>query len=73
MGIYDSKTVGRICKRFRKEKTNLTQSDVARELCYVKTNVSAFENGRNNNANILLWYIMRGLDVRKELNDAENI
>lgn len=70
---YEITKVGEICKRFRIEKTNATQSDIAQELCYVKSNISAFERGRNNNADILLWYIMRGLDIRKELCDAQNI
>lgn len=73
MKIYNRKTLGRICKRFRMEKTNATQADVAQDLCYVKSNVSAFEQGRNNNASILLWYIMQGLDLREELNNAESI
>lgn len=55
------------------EKTNATQSDIARELRYVKSNISAFECGRNNNADILLWYIMHGLDIRRELSNAQNV
>ena len=70
---YDNTKVGEICKRFRMERTNATQSDIAQELCYVKSNISAFERGRNNNADILLWYIMHGLNIRKELCDAQNI
>ena len=70
---YGSAKVGEICKRFRIEKTNATQSDIARELCYVKSNISAFECGRNNNADILLWYIMHGLDIRRELSNAQNV
>ena len=70
---YNSVKVGEICQRFRREKTNATQSDIAHELCYVKSNISAFERGRNNNADILLWYIMQGLDIRRELYNAQDV
>lgn len=54
--------IGEQCKKYRRHVLKLNQIDVARETGYSKSNVSAFETGRNNNAKILLWYIDRGLN-----------
>ena len=56
----DLKTIGTNCKAFR-EKIGYLQSDVAKQTGYSKENVSAFENGRNNNATIYNWYVQMGL------------
>lgn len=55
------KEIGQKCKEFR-VKIGFTQRDIARDLCYTSENISAFENGRNDNAIILLWYIKNGMD-----------
>ena len=55
------KEIGQKCKEFRK-KIKASQRDVANDLCYTAENISAFENGRNDNAIILLWYVRNGLD-----------
>lgn len=60
----DNKELGRRCKLYRRYKLKATQNDVARDTGYSKNNISAFETGRNNNANILLWYIERGFVYR---------
>ena len=52
-------TIGRLCANYRK-KINEKQQTVALETGYSIENVSAFENGRNNNAKIYNWYIKRG-------------
>lgn len=56
-----NKTCGELCARFRKEILNITQEDVAKELDYSQENISAFENGRNANSLIFLWYVRKGL------------
>lgn len=63
MSMRDTKLkeIGQKCKEFRK-KIKASQRDVARDLHYTSENISAFENGRNDNAIILLWYIKNGLD-----------
>ena len=63
MSMRDTKLkeIGQKCKEFRKN-IGVSQRDVARDLCYTSENISAFENGRNDNAIILLWYIKNGLD-----------
>lgn len=63
MSMRDTKLkeIGQICKNFRIKK-GFTQRDVAEDLCYTSENISAFENGRNDNAIILLWYIKNGLE-----------
>lgn len=52
--------IGDVCRDFRKE-LGYFQIDVARDTNYSLENVSAFENGRNDNSRILLWYIAHGL------------
>lgn len=54
------KTIGHECKRLRRS-LNITQDVVAKETGYTSKSISAFENGRVNNALILLWYIRHGL------------
>lgn len=58
------KEVGQRCKKFRVE-SGYYQTDVARDLGYSLENISSFENGRNDNAIILLWYIMHGMPIDK--------
>lgn len=54
--------LGMICKAYRKSQ-GFHQHDVAREIgCSIK-NISAFENGRNRNYEILMCYVRRGLIV----------
>lgn len=50
------KKVGKICQECRKEKHKL-QQEVAEDTGYSVENISAFENGRNDNLKIFLWYI----------------
>lgn len=59
--MTDLKVLGRKCKRLRKSLSK-TQSDVANDTGYSFKSISAFENGRANNAIILLWYINHGLE-----------
>lgn len=39
----------------------MTQQQVADALNYSQENISSFENGRNSNNRIFLWYIKQGL------------
>lgn len=59
----------KLCKNYRMNILKMTQSDVAKELGYTRTNISEFENGRNRNFTIFLWYIKKGLP----LTDVERI
>ena len=61
MEIYRLDSIGKKCKVFRK-RLGIKQKQVAHETGYGIKSVSAFENGRLNNALILLWYFSRGLD-----------
>lgn len=54
------KQIGPKCKQYR-ERIGYIQIDVARDLGYSVNNISSFENGRNDNAQILLWYIAHGM------------
>ena len=53
--------IGLICLKFRREN-GYRLRDVADDLGYTIANISAFEHGRNDNGQILLWYIRHGLD-----------
>ena len=55
------KVIGHKCKILRRSLA-LTQNDVAKETGYTSKSISAFENGRVNNAIILMWYINHGLE-----------
>ena len=59
----------KLCKEYRMNVLGMTQADVANELGYTRTNISEFENGRNRNFAIFLWYIGKGLP----LSDVERI
>lgn len=52
--------IGKRCKEYRTEK-GYYQMDVANDTGYSIENISAFENGRNDNARILLWYFSQGM------------
>ena len=58
-----------ICSEFRKDVLKITQEDLARELDYSQENISAFENGRNANSIIFIWYIKNGLFNYYSIND----
>lgn len=52
----DMYRVGQICKEYRRAK-GIPQKSVALCLHMSYQNIGAFENGRCNNAAILLWYL----------------
>lgn len=58
--MFTLKQIGQKCKQYR-ESIGYIQTDVARDLGYSVNNISSFENGRNDNAQILLWYFANGM------------
>lgn len=64
MGIREdmNKVMGKLCQDYRKS-INKTQADVSTDTEYSIENISGFENGRNNNLNIAMWYIYNGLPL----------
>ncbi len=64
MLIIDLKEMGTKCKEFR-VSAGMLQIDVANETGYSLENISAFENGRNDNSRILLWYLAYGMNVNE--------
>lgn len=56
--------IGGICKAFRLS-LGVKQIDVAYELGYSLENISSFENGRNDNYRIFMWYLSKGLTFDK--------
>ena len=62
MTNYYMRKLGKACQQFRLSETKYSQSDVAKDLKYDVKNISAFENGRNRNIQILAWYIENGFN-----------
>lgn len=60
--IISLREMGQRCKQFRVEH-GFYQIDVAYETGYSVENISSFENGRNDNARILLWYFVHGMNA----------
>lgn len=60
--IISLREMGRRCKQFRVEH-GFYQTDVAAETGYSVENISSFETGRNDNARILLWYFVHGMNA----------
>lgn len=54
------KELGLICQEYRK-MLGYDQRIVADYIGCTPANISAFENGRNNNALIFAWYVRQGL------------
>lgn len=54
--------LGEICKNYRK-KIKKTLADVAYDTDYSVANISKFENNKNFNYMILLWYVENGMDL----------
>lgn len=52
-------------KKFR-QSIGYKQIDVANELGYSLENISKFENGKNNNLKIYLWYVEKGYNTWQE-------
>lgn len=58
------KILGSNCKKWRTEH-GFFQSDVAKDTGYSLENVSAFENGRNDNCRFLSWYLIKGMTLHE--------
>lgn len=58
------KRIGRICAAYRKDH-NYEQKDAAKDTGYSLENISSFENGRNDNVRIFLWYVSKGLNMQE--------
>lgn len=54
--------LGQKCKSFR-ESIKETQFSVAVDTDYSMETISGFENGRNNNLSIFLWYLNAGMEI----------
>ena len=50
-----------VCRTYRQNVLKVTQEQVANDLEYSQENISAFENGRNCNSTIFMWYVKNGI------------
>ena len=57
-----TKEMGAKCAEFRKT-IDVKQSEIASDLNVSVETISAFENGRTNNARVLMWYIEHGMTL----------
>ena len=62
MFTVNMRILGAMCRSFR-ISLGVTQKEIARDIDCGQENVSAFENGRNRNCVILLWYVNKGFDL----------
>lgn len=67
------KEIPLLCGKFRK-MLGITQEAMSAEVGYSKETISGFENGRNNNMEIFLWYLDKGFseNVITLLKEIEN-
>ena len=64
--------IGYLCKRWRiGNEYNLSQ--VAEDTGYSQDNIIKFEQGKNNNLLIFVWYAMHGFEIRKYLKGGEAV
>lgn len=63
--------VGLNCQTFRRNKTDYSQPMVAKELGFSVENISSFENSRNDNYYILIWYLQHGMTIKELLEGLE--
>lgn len=52
--------IGKACARFRVEVLRMSRKSVARQIGYSPSTIADFESGRNDNYNILIWYLING-------------
>lgn len=57
-----TKEIGAKCAEFRKT-IDVKQLEIASDLNVSVETISAFENGRTNNARVLMWYIEHGMTL----------
>lgn len=75
MEKYNGKTnnykkIGEYCRDFRVQ-TGTTLLQVSQEVGTSPSNIRAFETGRNDNYNILIWYIKKGFSLKDAIRRAE--
>ena len=62
--MLNLKYIGQKCQIYR-QSMGYRQCEVARDTGYSIENISAFENGRNDNLIIFLWYLDKGFSIDK--------
>ena len=60
--MISKKLIGKRCQRYR-QYIRFSQNEVAKDTGYTQTNISAFEVGLNDNAQIFMWYICHGMPI----------
>lgn len=65
MKNYYNKRTGQKLQQFRKYELLKTQEDIAKDLQTTRENISKFENGTNDSAEILIWYLLHGYDIKE--------
>lgn len=73
MIIVNYKKLGQACQKFRSEKLNKAQIDVANETALTISAISMFENGHSKSTTILLWYIAKGMPANNLIKCIEEV
>lgn len=55
--------IGAVCGEYRKSVLRMTQSEVATQTGYTRSNISKFERGQCNSIPLLMWYIEKGVPI----------
>lgn len=63
MITLSNKEIGQMCKAYR-QSINKKQIDVSKDTGYSIESISTFENGRTNNMQIFVWYILHGFTFK---------
>lgn len=58
--------IGEKCKKYREETLKMQQKEVAEQTGYSRSEVCNFEKGKRFSYNIMLWYILHGMDIKRE-------
>lgn len=62
-----------LCSKLREWRIDMDIPVATISLCtgYTRANVYNFENGQNNNMDLLVWYLMNGFDIKRYFREVE--
>ena len=63
--------IGVICQNFREGQLGLTRKQFSQKTGLTVSQIRHFEQGRSRNMNILMKYVLLGLDIEEALAVAE--
>lgn len=70
-GSYIIESIGRSCRIWR-NTMGYSIAQVIKETGYTASTITLFEQGKNNNAVLFLWYIARGFNPERDFIDLDS-